>query len=103
MPELGDVSKPCTMRERIKIIERDLVVDALKRHNGSIPEAAAELGLSGRMVRYKINDLAIEYEKIFGRRKGRVRGGGSRNDEAFSDVQDGSSPQAPAPLELGAI
>jgi Nif-specific regulatory protein len=74
MPDQNDIKMPLTMRERIKIIERDLIVDALKRHNGNIPMAAKELGLSGRMVRYKINDLEIEYEKIFGRRRGRARG-----------------------------
>ncbi len=66
-------SSAMKMKDRVKIIERDLIVDALKRHGGSIPSAAEELGISGRMVRYKIHDLSIDYEKIFGRRRGRPR------------------------------
>jgi len=73
MPEVADSKQPGTMKDRVRILEKDLVVDALKRHGGSINSAARELGLSGRMVRYKIHDLGIEYEKLFGRRRGRSK------------------------------
>ncbi len=73
MPESVDSARPGTMKERVGILEKDLIVDALKRHGGSINSAAGELGLSGRMVRYKIHGLGIEYEKIFGRRRARSK------------------------------
>jgi len=84
MPDVSDSQKAMSMKDRIKIIERDLIVDALKRNGGSIPNASEELGISGRMVRYKIRDLSIDYEKIFGRRRGRRRGPLDLDDEKDS-------------------
>lgn len=42
--------------------ERELIVEALKRHNGNMSAAARELDLSARVIHYKINRLGINPE-----------------------------------------
>jgi hypothetical protein len=55
------------------------------------------------MVRYKIYDLAIEYEKIFGRRKGAVRGRRLQERRSVLRRPGRLLSAGAAPLELGAI
>jgi Nif-specific regulatory protein len=57
-----------SFRQRVGLFERDLVVDALKRCNGSIAAAAKDLGSTARIIRYKINELDIKPERY-----GRIR------------------------------
>jgi transposase-like protein len=45
-----------------------MIVDALKRSGGSISAASRELGITGRMVRYKIKQFEIDYRGLFSRR-----------------------------------
>jgi Nif-specific regulatory protein len=45
-----------------------MIIDALKRSRGNISAAARELGITARMVRYKIKKLDIDYQQFFGRR-----------------------------------
>ena len=54
-----------SLKSRIQLIEKDMIVDALKRSNGNVAAAARELGYTARMVRYKIRNLGIDYEKLF--------------------------------------
>lgn len=58
-----------TLKARVAMLERDLIVDALKRHKGVISAAARELGITERMVRYKIQKLDIDYETLFKKRR----------------------------------
>lgn len=58
-----------TLKARVAILERDLIVDSLKRHKGTISAAARELGITERMVRYKIKNLGIDYETLFKKRR----------------------------------
>ena len=39
--------------------ERELIVEALKRHDGNLSQAARDLGLSPRVIHYKTNRLGI--------------------------------------------
>jgi Nif-specific regulatory protein len=48
-----------TLKWHTQLLEKDLITDALKRHDGSVRDAARELGLTPRMVRYKIANLGI--------------------------------------------
>ncbi|MDO4551730.1 MAG: sigma 54-interacting transcriptional regulator [Planctomycetia bacterium] len=43
----------------VESFERELLMDALKRHKGNMSAAARELSLSPRMIHYKINHLGI--------------------------------------------
>ena len=42
-----------------------MIIDSLKRNSGRISEAAKELGITSRMVRYKIEKLGIDYVRLF--------------------------------------
>ncbi len=42
--------------------ERELIVEALKRHDGNLSQAARDLGLSPRVIHYKVNRLGITPE-----------------------------------------
>jgi Nif-specific regulatory protein len=54
------------LRKRIDVLEKDAIIDALKRSEGNVAAAARDLGLTPRMVRYKIRKLRIDYRKFFG-------------------------------------
>jgi Nif-specific regulatory protein len=58
-----------TLKARVAMLERDLIVDSLKRNKGTISAAARELGITERMVRYKIQKLDIDYETLFKKRR----------------------------------
>ena len=65
MPGHADDTSPGTLKARVRLREREAIVDALKRAGGSVSTAAGELGITPRMVRYKIKNLAIDYPRLF--------------------------------------
>ncbi len=69
-PAVAGRSADGGMKRQVEALERDLMLEALKRHRGNVSAAARELGITGRMVRYKIERLGVDYERLF-RRKGR--------------------------------
>jgi Nif-specific regulatory protein len=56
-----------TLKARIAVLEKDAIIDALKRSEGNVAAAARDLGLTARMVRYKIEKLGIDFRRFFGR------------------------------------
>jgi Nif-specific regulatory protein len=52
-----------TLRDRVELFERDLIVDALKRTNGNMAVAARDLGSTPRIVRYKVEQLGIDWRR----------------------------------------
>jgi Nif-specific regulatory protein len=56
------------MSKQVEMLERDLIIDALKRHGGNVTAAARELGITSRMVRYKIEKLGVDYDRFFKRK-----------------------------------
>jgi DNA-binding NtrC family response regulator len=60
---------PGTLKARVKMLERELVIDALRAHRGSVALAARELGITPRMVRYKIDELAIDHKRFSPKRR----------------------------------
>ena len=57
------------LKSRIQLIEKDMIVDALKQSKGNVTAAARQLGYTPRMIRYKIQNLGIDYDKLFKKRK----------------------------------
>jgi Nif-specific regulatory protein len=57
-----------TMSKQVDMLERDLIMDALKRHDGNVTAASRELGITSRMVRYKIEKLEVDYDRFFKRK-----------------------------------
>ena len=52
-----------SLRERVNLYERDIIVDALKRCNGSLAAAARDLGTTARIIGYKVKELDIDYRR----------------------------------------
>jgi Nif-specific regulatory protein len=61
MPETQSLmgSGSGTLQDRVSILERDLLTDALKRTGGNVSAAARELGTNERVLRYKIKKLGL--------------------------------------------
>ncbi|HKI31426.1 MAG TPA: sigma 54-interacting transcriptional regulator [Gemmataceae bacterium] len=65
MPGAGDRTASGSFKVLVESFERDLITDALKRTGGNVSAAARELGITPRMVRYKIGNLHIDYRGLF--------------------------------------
>ena len=52
-----------SLKEKLALFERDLIVDALKRSNGNLSAAARDLKTTARIIGYKVKDLGIDYKK----------------------------------------
>ena len=61
-----------TLRSNVAQLERDMLVDALKRSGGNVSAAGRELGVGERIVRYKIRKFAIEMALIAPARRTRA-------------------------------
>lgn len=57
-----------SLQDRVDIFERDILVDAMKRSNGNVAEAARDLRCTTRVLSYKLHHIGIDY-KIY--RRGR--------------------------------
>jgi DNA-binding NtrC family response regulator len=51
------------MRNRVTLLERDMIVDSLKRYSGRVSCVARELGITERMLRYKMKKLELQSKK----------------------------------------
>ena len=52
-----------SLKERINLFERDLVIDALKRHDANLAAAARDLKTTPRIIRYKVKELGIDHKR----------------------------------------
>ncbi len=66
MPD-ADSAQTDSLRHRVAVLEKDMIVDSLKSCHGSINAAARRLGITARMVRYKIKKLRIDYRQFAGK------------------------------------
>ncbi len=73
MPDASEPPETGTLKTRVRLLERDLIIDALKRHEGDLNAVSKDLGITSRMVRYKMADLGIESPR---RAKARLRAAG---------------------------
>jgi Nif-specific regulatory protein len=60
MPSRREIRMNGRLKERIEAVERDLITDALKQSDGSVNIASQSLGITSRMLRYKIENLNID-------------------------------------------
>ena len=70
MPERSKTSDVGIFTARVQVLEKDMIVDALKASDGNVTAAANQLGITPRMVRYKCKSLGIGDPRCF-RRLGR--------------------------------
>jgi len=59
-PDGADLTATGGLNARVQSLERDMIVDALKRSNGNVTAAARDLEITPRMIRYKIKYLGIK-------------------------------------------
>ena len=52
-----------SLKERISLFERDLIIDALNRCNGNLAAIARDLKTTPRIIRYKVKELNIDYKR----------------------------------------
>ena len=67
MPDADSGAQVDSLRHRVAVLEKDMIVDSLKSCRGSINAAARRLGITARMVRYKIKKLRIDYRQFVGK------------------------------------
>lgn len=58
-----------SLKEKTNMLERDLIVDALKRCSGNLAATARDLNTTARVIRYKVKELGIDC-KQYGGKKG---------------------------------
>lgn len=58
-----------SLQERVRLVERDIIVDSLKRSNGNLTATARDLASTPRIITYKVKELGIDYKRY--RRKKR--------------------------------
>jgi Nif-specific regulatory protein len=65
MPEPSEQSDTGLLKARVRVLERDMLTDALKTSDGNIALAAQQLGITPRMVRYKLKNLGLDHPRSF--------------------------------------
>ena len=60
MPEVSNVEPAGSLKMRVNLLEKDMITDSLKSSNGNVTTAARQLGITPRMVRYKMKKLGID-------------------------------------------
>ena len=60
MPDVNDSQSRGAFRARMELLERDLISDAMKSCDGKIAQMAEWLGITQRMVRYKLKRLGLD-------------------------------------------
>jgi Nif-specific regulatory protein len=60
LPEASETDIAESMKSRVQVLERDMLTDALKSCKGNVTAAARQLGITPRMVRYKLKNLGID-------------------------------------------
>ena len=63
MPDADEMIDPGSLRARVAVLEKDMIVDALKATGGNITATARQLDITPRMVRYKIKKLGIDFQQ----------------------------------------
>lgn len=57
-----------SFKDRVKMFERDLIVDALKRCNGNLTATARDLKATARIIRHRVKELGIDYKRYSSKR-----------------------------------
>jgi Nif-specific regulatory protein len=52
-----------SLKKRVALFERDVIVDALKRCNGNLAATARDLKTTARIIGYKVKDMGIDYKR----------------------------------------
>lgn len=64
-PDASQTAPVGSLKAQVNLLEKDMIVDSLKCSAGNVSAAARQLGITPRMVRYKIKRLEIDYRRLF--------------------------------------
>ncbi len=65
MPDPSGSAATGSLTTHVALLEKDMIIDALKSNQGNMTAAARQLGITARMIRYKIKNLGIDYQRFF--------------------------------------
>jgi Nif-specific regulatory protein len=68
MPEPGEHASYHSLPARVELLEREMIIDALKSTRGNVAAAARALSLTPRIIRYKMRNLGIDARRVCERR-----------------------------------
>ena len=54
------ISPPCTILNKIKDQEKDIIISALRKSKGNVAKAAEDLGLSRQLLQYRLKKLGLK-------------------------------------------
>ncbi|HMK66421.1 MAG TPA: helix-turn-helix domain-containing protein, partial [Thermodesulfobacteriota bacterium] len=58
--ESTDTQVKLSFNQAVEAVEKELIIESLKKANGNRTKAAEELGITQRIINYKIDKYAIE-------------------------------------------
>lgn len=64
MPDVKEINRAGKLKSRVMSLERDMIIDSLKHCGGNIKSTSKELGITQRILRYKICKLNIDPQKL---------------------------------------
>ncbi|MHB8897468.1 MAG: sigma-54-dependent Fis family transcriptional regulator [Thermoguttaceae bacterium] len=64
LPEGSSPVRHGRLKVRVELLERDMIADALKNCEGSVTAAAGHLGITPRMLRYKMRNLGVDHRQF---------------------------------------
>jgi Nif-specific regulatory protein len=67
MPDVSNVELAGSLKTRVNLLEKDMISDSLKSSQGNVTAAAHQLGITPRMVRYKMRKLGIDFRHCDGK------------------------------------
>jgi len=63
LSDTSDTIGAGSLTEKVNLFERDQIVDAIKRCDGNLAATARDLKTTARIIRYKVKELGIDYER----------------------------------------
>ena len=64
LPDEKECQNLNSLTTRVELLERDMIVDALKSTRGNVAAAARVLSITPRIIRYKIKNLGIDSRRV---------------------------------------
>ena len=69
MPQRQEITSTGKLPDSVALLEKDMITDALKTSRGNMAAAARDLGVTARIMRYKVKSLGIDCEQFNSRRR----------------------------------
>jgi len=64
LQNLSEQDRALGLEAKIREIEREMIVEALRNSNGNVGDAARELSVTRRMLSFRMNKLGLDYKNF---------------------------------------